>query len=30
MSERDTGIRMGEWNCRRQRDVEVGRRRQTF
>ena len=28
MSERD--LRMGEWNNRRQWNVEVGRRRQTF
>ena len=29
-SERDTSIRMGEWNNRRQWNMEVGRRRQTF
>jgi hypothetical protein len=28
MSER--GLRMGEWNSRRQWNMEVGRRRQTF
>jgi hypothetical protein len=27
---RERGLRMGEWNNRRQRNMQVGRRRQTF
>jgi hypothetical protein len=27
---RERGLRMGEWNNRRQRYMEVGRRHQTF